>query len=156
MTGPEAVAQLRQEQHFFNNIANGFAPEHGGFRPRPEMMCVAEQIAHVASTVDWFREAAFGSGFRMDFENLAKAYLGRESLEEARAALARAYDEFAALLSAQSEAALGALLPDNPILGRVPRFAVLAANADHTAHHRGALAVYQRLLGFAPKMVYAE
>jgi uncharacterized damage-inducible protein DinB len=31
---------------------------------------------------------------------------------------------------------------------------VILAQGDHTAHHRGALSVYLRLLGVVPPMVY--
>ncbi|MCF8432232.1 MAG: DinB family protein [Melioribacteraceae bacterium] len=34
--------------------------------------------------------------------------------------------------------------------------AVVGAIADHSAHHRGALAVYARLAGKVPKMPYGE
>jgi uncharacterized damage-inducible protein DinB len=47
-----------------------------------------------------------------------------------------------------------------PITGEImtgaPKMAVVGAIGDHTAHHRGALAVYARLLGKEPKMPYAN
>jgi len=36
-----------------------------------------------------------------------------------------------------------------------PRAAVVSGIADHTAHHRGALSVYARLIGKEPPMPYA-
>ena len=59
-------------------------------------------------------------------------------------------------LEGLSSEELNQLMPDNPFFGAVPRFEVLASAADHTAHHRGALGVYLRLLGIAPTMVYSE
>ena len=41
-----------------------------------------------------------------------------------------------------------------PIMGGVPRVAIFEALADHTAHHRGALTVYARLLNLVPPMPY--
>ena len=47
-----------------------------------------------------------------------------------------------------------------PITGEImtgaPKMAIVGAIADHTAHHRGSLAVYARLLGKEPKMPYGE
>jgi len=37
-----------------------------------------------------------------------------------------------------------------------PRLVVIGAISDHTAHHRGALTVYARLLGKEPKMPYMD
>ena len=50
---------------------------------------------------------------------------------------------------------LRASLPPGPIMGGVPREAFVNGLADHTAHHRGALTVYSRLLGKVPDMPYA-
>jgi uncharacterized damage-inducible protein DinB len=41
-------------------------------------------------------------------------------------------------------------------MGGAPRLAVFVAIADHTAHHRGALAVYARLNGIVPPMPYMD
>ena len=45
-----------------------------------------------------------------------------------------------------------------PITGEVmkgaPKLAIINAITDHSAHHRGALSVYARLLGKTPKMPY--
>ncbi|MBE7561008.1 DinB family protein [bacterium] len=154
MTGQDAAGKLRQQLHFFNNVADAFAPGHGDYRPTPEMMTVSQQINHVAHTTRWFRTAIDGE-FDMDFERFQREYMQVSSLAEARDNLTGAYEDFAALVSAQSEAWLLQPLPENRILGPAPRLATIAANADHTAHHRGALSVYLRLLGIAPKLVYA-
>ena len=42
------------------------------------------------------------------------------------------------------------------IMNGDPKMVIIYSLADHTAHHRGALAVYARLLGKTPKMPYAE
>ena len=47
-------------------------------------------------------------------------------------------------------------LPEGPIMGGQPRIAIFEGLYDHTAHHRGALSVYSRLLGKVPAMPYME
>ena len=47
-------------------------------------------------------------------------------------------------------------MSDNPILGARPRYYLVSAITDHTAHHRGVLAVYARLLGRTPDMPYGD
>ncbi|NJL28826.1 MAG: hypothetical protein HC897_13505 [Thermoanaerobaculia bacterium] len=39
-------------------------------------------------------------------------------------------------------------------MGGKPRAAIIGAIVDHTAHHRGTLTVYSRLLGYVPPMPY--
>jgi uncharacterized damage-inducible protein DinB len=41
-------------------------------------------------------------------------------------------------------------------MGGLPRCTILNALTDHTAHHRGALSVYARLLGLVPPMPYMD
>ena len=48
------------------------------------------------------------------------------------------------------------LFPPNPIMGEMPRYSIIGGVTDHTAHHRGALTVYQRLLELTPLMPYME
>src|SRR5690606_358684 len=128
--------------------------EHSGFRPTPEMMSVATQVAHVAITINWFVEGAFGPGFDLDFEKLDREAAAFDSLTAARACLADAFELAKARFGAAGEAELSACLPPNPILPHKPRFTLAASIADHTAHHRGALTVYARLLGLVPEMPY--
>ena len=40
-------------------------------------------------------------------------------------------------------------------VGGAPRLALVTGLGDHTAHHRGVLAVYARLCGRVPAMPYA-
>jgi uncharacterized damage-inducible protein DinB len=41
-------------------------------------------------------------------------------------------------------------------MGGEPISSIVGAISDHTAHHRGALTVYSRLLGKTPLMPYVE
>jgi uncharacterized damage-inducible protein DinB len=154
MNGSEAAAIVRAEQKLLGNLLVAFNNEHGDFRPTPEMMSTAQQINHIAQTIHWFREGAFGSGFDLDFEKLEAVNKADLTLEDALADLDRQYASLIAFLETQSEADLQAPMPENPIFGNAPRCVVLHAQADHTAHHRGALSVYLRLLGIKPPMIY--
>jgi uncharacterized damage-inducible protein DinB len=154
MNGQQAAERLRQERRFLMNVVEDFKPEHGDFAPLPEMFTVSQQIRHIAADVRWFQEGAFGKGFDLDFASMERQVRTPATLEQALAELNKAYDDFIEFLETLTERQLLAPLDENPILGTQPRYSVLYANADHTAHHRGALTVYLRLLGIKPKLVY--
>jgi uncharacterized damage-inducible protein DinB len=151
----QAVGELAAAQEYFNRSTRNLAESHSGFAPAPGMMTAAQMVAHVAQTVDWFIEGAFREeGFSMDFEAAAKETNGYDSLAAARAWFERSVAEAAATLGSKSDAELLELLPAGPIMGGMPRIAILGAITDHTAHHRGALSVYARLNGMVPPMPY--
>lgn len=155
MNGTEAAGKLRRERRFLWNILGGFQPGDSGFRPAPDMMTPPQQVRHIEHTLRWFWEGAFGKGFDMNFEAHQKEIMAAEDWAAELAALDRTYEELAGRLEAMGEAELNAPLPPNPILGEAPRWSVIEANAEHTAHHRGALTVYLRLLGRVPVMAYS-
>ena len=119
-------------------------------------MTVAQMVAHVAQTIDWFVEGAFGTGFSMDFEAMGKETAQVKSLTSAREWFAKSNDNLAKTLESKSAEELMAPLPAGPIMGGMPRMSIVSALADHTAHHRGALTVYSRLLGKTAAMPYME
>jgi uncharacterized damage-inducible protein DinB len=86
-----AVGMLHDTRDLFEKTASRLEEDDADFRPRPEMMSVAE---------------------------------------------------------------LDELLPEG-IMSGLPKRAILHGMADHTAHHRGSLAVYARMLGKVPPMPYA-
>ena len=149
------VSQLRASLRFFQATASTFTEEDSGFAPQPELYTVAGHVAHAADSVDWFIEGAFGEGWNMDFEGMIAAVRAVESLAEANAWLERAYESAIAAIEAASEDELGASIPDKRIMGGAPRHAIVGSISDHSAHHRGALTVYARLLGKTPKMPYS-
>ena len=149
------VIQLENSCRYFKGTLSVFDEADSGFQPRPEMFTVAAHVRHVADTVDWFMEGAFGSGWQMDFEaHVAHAHEAT-SLADEVAALERAYAAAIATVSDLSDAELFAPISDEAIMGGAPRAVVVNGIADHTAHHRGALSVYARLLDREPAMPYA-
>lgn len=156
MNGAAAASALRKNRAFLQNIIKDFKPEHADFRPKPEMMSVAEQIRHIAHTIHWFFDGGFEDNWDMDFEKFMAKDKAPCTLEEAVQALDAAVERSVKMVEKLSEAELAAPMKDNPIFGASPRLVTISADTDHMAHHRGALSVYLRLLGVVPTMVYTE
>ncbi len=150
----DLVAQLQTSHGYIRNMISIFEEGDAGFAPQPELYTVAGHIAHAADSVEWFVEGAFGEGWNMDFEGLIAAARAVETLEEAIAWLDRAFDTAIATFKGASDEDLAAPIPDERIMRGACRAAIVPQIVDHTAHHRGALTVYVRLLGKVPKMMY--
>ena len=149
--------QLAAMQEFFDRSTRALEEADSGFAPKPELFTVAQQVAHVAQTVDWFVAGAFApGGFNMDFEGLDKEVRGTTSLAAARDWFGRSIKTAHAEVDKRSDQEWSAPLPEGPIMGGMPRHVIFGALTDHTAHHRGALTVYARLLGKVPPMPYME
>ncbi len=152
----EALNEINVTRHFFDRSTRCLLEEDSSFRPTPAMMTAAEQLAHAAQAIDWFRVGAFENHWRMDFEAMTAETAVVTSLTETRQQMAEAWERLTAAVEKASDAELDEILPDNPILPGRPRYHVIEAIVDHTAHHRGALAVYARLCGRVPEMPYGE
>ncbi len=152
----EALQAIAATAKFFDRTTRCFAEEDSAFRPTPEMMTVAGQVAHAAQTIDWFREGGFADNWQMDFEAALAETAKIESLATARTWMADAWERMRKAVEERSNEELAAAMPDNPILGQRPRYHTLEALIDHTGHHRGALSVYARLVGKTPDMPYGE
>lgn len=152
----EALSEIETTRKFFDRTTRCLAEEDSSFRPRPQMMSTAGQMAHAAQVIDWFREGAFDAVWAMDFAAAQAETDKVESLAAARQWLADAWQRLRERIEAATHEELAATLPDNLILPGRPRYHVVEAIVDHTGHHRGALAVYARLLGRVPEMPYAE
>jgi uncharacterized damage-inducible protein DinB len=147
--------QLLASQDFFNRSTRVLDEADSGFRPREGMMTVAQQIAHAAQTLDWFIEGVSRpEGFDLDFEKHAKALEAMTSLAAARQMLQTAYANSVQFLRSRSPEDLSQPIPPGPIMGGQPVSDIVWAMVEHTAHHRGALTVYSRLLGKVPPMPY--
>jgi len=151
------VQQLASIKEFFDRSTRELSEEDSAFAPAPGMYTAAQQVAHAAQTVDWFLDGAFAkAGFSMDFEGLDKEVRKVSSLKKARLAWDKSIRRAQEIVAKKTAKQMEASLPPGPIMGGEPRSHVFSALADHTAHHRGALTVYQRLLKKIPAMPYMD
>ncbi len=147
---------LQMARQLFLNSTSVLEEADSGFFPKEGMYSVAQQVEHTALTVLWFANAVKGEGFNMDFETFEKKCRAATSYDESMAHFNAAFDKAEEIFGGLSQEEIMAPLPDNPIMGPVPIFSLLFSIQDHTAHHRGSLVVYARLLGKQPKMPYSE
>ena len=147
--------QLLASKEFFERSTRVLDEADSGFRPQAGMMTVARQVAHTAQTLDWFIEGVSRpEGFDLDFEKHAKALASVTSLAAARQMLKAAFANALQFTRSRSPEDLAKPLPPGPIMGGQPTSDIVWAMVEHTAHHRGALTVYSRLLGKVPPMPY--
>lgn len=152
-----AVSQLRMMQKFFNNTISVLEEKDSGFRPVECSYSVVEQLAHTSQSIKWFTLGAFSdAGFDADFEKLEKEVREAESLEKEKQKFDDEIEVACEVWGSKSEDELHEQLPPDSIMGSIPKFAILGAMMDHTAHHRGSLAVYARLCGKKPMMPYMD
>lgn len=155
MDGKTAAAMVGEERKYLNNILKDFTEENADYAPADGMMTVAQQVRHIAQTIGWFREGAFGEGFDTDFEAHQTEIRKPTTLAQSLDTLNAAYDDWIAFLEGLTEADLNAPMEKNEFFGTAPKAAVVTSCMDHTAHHRGALSVYLRMLSVTPTLVYA-
>lgn len=157
MTNEALVEQVRSTKEYLDRSTRPLSEENSNYAPQEGLFTVAQQVAHIAQTVEWFLDGAFRpEGFSMDFESMDKEVRGCTSLSAARQWADRAFQKAIQACETKPMAEWMELLPPGPIMGGAPRLAILEAIVDHTAHHRGALTVYSRLLGFVPPMPYMD
>jgi uncharacterized damage-inducible protein DinB len=151
----DIAGQLLASKEFFNRSTSVLTEADSGFRPQEGMMTVAQQVAHTAQTLDWFIEGVSRpEGFDLDFEKHAAAAAAVTSLAAARAWLEKAYENAIRFLRAKKPEDLARPLPAGPVMGGQPMSDIVWSMVEHTAHHRGALTVYSRMLGKVPPMPY--
>ncbi|MGA8087687.1 MAG: DinB family protein [Terracidiphilus sp.] len=149
------AAQILASKSFFERSTSVLEEADSQFRPREEMMTVAKQVAHTAQTLDWFIDGVTRpGGFDLNFEEQSKIWREMKSLAEARATFAAACERAVEFLRSKTPEELAHPLPPGPIMGGQPTSEIVWAMVEHTAHHRGALAVYARLLDKVPPMPY--
>jgi uncharacterized damage-inducible protein DinB len=147
--------QLVASKDFFDRSTRVLEESDSGFRPQEGMMTVAQQVAHAAQTLDWFIEGATRpEGFDLDFQKHAIALETVTSLAEARRMMESAFANVIQFLRSSTPEDLARPLPPGPVMGGQPVSEIVWAMIEHTAHHRGALTVYSRLLGKVPPMPY--
>jgi uncharacterized damage-inducible protein DinB len=149
------IGEVNATLMFFANSTSVLVEADSDYRPHADMYSVAAHVLHVADTIDWFREAAFGKGWDMDFNRMIEDAKACTSLTAARERLSKSGEALTQALLSADDAALSGLFPANdPIFPNQPKAAIVGAIVDHTAHHRGALTVYARMLGRVPAMPY--
>jgi uncharacterized damage-inducible protein DinB len=149
------ATQILASKEFFDRSTRVLDESDSQFRPREGMMTVAQQVAHAAQTVEWFIEGATRpEGFDLNFTEHAKALAEVRSLHDARHRLDMAYIHAADFLRGKIPEELARPLRPGPVMGGRPVYEIIGAMVEHTAHHRGALTVYSRLLGKVPPMPY--
>ena len=147
------IGELQYQEKFLLNTIDCLSEEDSTFHPNEKMYTVAQHLGHTAETIDWFMEGAFGKGFDMSFENYEEKMKKHKSFDESvklfKEATARGVETIKNVPDAELMA---------PITGEImkgaPKLAIINAITDHSAHHRGALSVYARLLDKTPKMPY--
>lgn len=149
--------EMASSKEFFDRSTRLLTEEHSGYKPVDGVFTAAQVVAHVAQTVEWFFQGAFdANGFSMDFEGMDREARAVTSLAAARAWLDKAYALAHQTIDAHTDEEWLSPLPEGPIMGGLPRLSIGGAIVDHSAHHRGALTVYARLLGITPPMPYME
>jgi uncharacterized damage-inducible protein DinB len=155
MQKDDYTKQLVVSKEFFERSTRVLEEADSGFRPKDGTWTVAQQVAHTAQTIDWFIDGALRpEGFDLDFEKLGKATEAVTSLTAARKWMDKAYARAVDFITASGAEGLTKPLPPGPVMGGQPTSAIVWAIIEHTAHHRGALTVYSRLMGKVPVMPY--
>jgi uncharacterized damage-inducible protein DinB len=153
--GNDFAKQLAASKEFFERSTRVLEEADSQFRPQQDMMTAAQQVAHIAQTLDWFVEGVSRpEGFDLDFEKQAVALAGVNSLAAARQSLEAAFAKAVQFIGSLGPEDLARPLPPGPVMGGAPLSDIVWAMVEHTAHHRGALTVYSRALGKIPAMPY--
>ncbi len=154
MANEQLVARLQATRAYFEKTLACFEEEDGPFAPQEGMLSVAQHVAHAAQTIEWFLEGAFRpDGLSLDFASLEQDVRAVTELEDARAWWNSALDQTIESVSGSAPESWADPIRGQ-IMGGMPRESIFGGIADHTAHHRGALAVYARLCGREPAMPY--
>ncbi len=157
MDSQGCAQQLAVTKEWFDRSTRVLTEDDATFAPTEDAFTTAQQVAHVAQTIDWFVEGAFRpEGFSMNFEELDQEVRKVESLTAAREWLDRSFAAAIEKIGSTGSEEISKPLPEGPVMGGMPRYAIVGGIQDHTSHHRGALTVYARLKGHTPPMPYME
>lgn len=157
MTKDRLLQDVKEARDHFERSTRVLKEEHSNHMPAPGMFTVANQVTHVAFSIDWFVDGiATPAGFNMDFEEHDRQARATNSLAAARKKLDKAFARVIELIETKPQSWWDGLIPEGPIMPGAPRSTALIGVIEHTAHHRGALTVYSRTLGLVPIMPYME
>lgn len=171
---------------FFLRATAVFDEQDADFRPAAGMLSVVEHIHHATAALELFVSQYFGRfghtkriehhSFRqgrrwlsalpeLGFADVSwleqaatyQAAVERETLSQALTALSQTFEYVATLFARLDLVQLQQPLGENPVMpAYFTGFDVAEFMFDHTAHHRGALSQYARLLGHEPKIPYFD
>ena len=151
------INELQRSKEYFDRSTRCLEEQHSGSTPVEGTMTVAQQVAHVAQTVDWFLDGVTSDkGFSMDFEARAKEVLSVTSLSAARQWLEKSYAAAIEYIEKTPMEELTKPVTAGALMVGMPRFGIAPSIVEHTAHHRGALTVYSRTLGLTRAMPVME
>jgi len=157
MNKQQLLFEIASSHEFVSRVLRVFDEADSSYVPAEGALTVAQQVAHIAQTVEWFREgAARSEGFDLNFEEHMKPVMATTSLAKAREWMDRAFAEARAFYESLDEAELQAPLPEGMVMGGEPKSATINGIIDHTAHHRGSLSTYARCMGKVPPMPYMD
>ncbi|MEX2672747.1 MAG: DinB family protein [Phycisphaeraceae bacterium] len=150
----ELIGELKATRQFFLKTLSSFEQRDSTYQPMDGVYSVAGHVHHVADTVNWFVEAAFGKGWNLDFEASIARSKQAMSLKDEKKHVDEAFARAEQAIGGANETELDEAIPDQALMPGTPRAGIVGGIVDHTAHHRGALAVYARLLGKEPPVPY--
>ena len=147
--------QLGSAEFFFNNVIEGLGEDQAGFAPAEGMMTLAQQVAHTAHTIDWFIEGMFES-FDENWDAHEAKVRSVTTWAEATEWLRTSFENARVAITGRLDDELRERLPPGAIMGNAPRYVVMGALVDHTAHHRGSIATYLRVMGRDVPLPYGD
>jgi uncharacterized damage-inducible protein DinB len=142
-------------------IAEEIPEDRYSFKATPEVMSVAEMLAHVAVNPSWQIDLFHDGIDRIDraifIDRVRKSQAAEKALRtktEIVAALRDGGEKFAAFIESLDEAGLAAVIAFPPPMepSSRTRFEMLLGVKEHEMHHRGQLMLIQRLLGQVPHL----
>ncbi len=147
-------------------IAEDIPEDRYGYQVTPDVQTVAQELAHVAASTWWHKQAhAVDRKTFITFEDFG-SYMSRSGeIEKSLTtkaqiidALRKGGDEFAQFLEALTPEQLAEQVSFPPPIqpATKSRFEMLLGAKEHEMHHRGKLMVVQRLLGIVPHLTRAR
>jgi len=142
-------------------IAEEIPEDKYSFKATPDVMSVAEMLAHVAVNPSWqidlHRDGITHIERDMFLTRVQQSQAAEKALQTKTQILAALRDDgerFAAFLESLDEAALAATITFPPPVqpSSRTRFEMLLGTKEHEMHHRGQLMLIQRLLGQVPHL----
>ena len=160
--GKEFAEAFRTVRKNTLQIAEEIPEDKYSFRATPEVMTVAEDLAHLASFTRW-PEAMHGAQRKSNFvfeevkglmDEMVQLQGSLQTKTQIVDALRTEGERFATFLEGLSDETLSEIVtfPPDSGGGSKSRFEMLLGVKEHEMHHRAKLMVVQRLLGQVPHL----